>query len=152
MNRIVWEIPLKTVSEGNSREHWHKAASRHTQQQFFIRSLFKAEIRPIPIPCEITLTRIAERMLDAHDALPMSFKWIVDEIGAQLFPEKIVKYKTKGGRYASNKGHADSDPRVTWKYAQEKGKIQGIRIEITPIHAKDKGSRSIPYGQLDNAT
>lgn len=130
---IVWEIPLKTQSEANSSEHWTKASKRHRHQQFFVRALFNGFTLDIPMPCEITLTRISERMLDAHDALPMAFKWIVDEIGAQLFPEKVVTYKKKNGRYAKNKGHADSDPRVTWKYAQEKGNIQGIRIEIKPL-------------------
>lgn len=63
----------------------------------------------------------------------MSMKWIKDEIGACLFPEKIVTYKKKNGRFAQNKGHADSDSRVKWEYAQEKGRIMGIRIEILPI-------------------
>lgn len=127
---IRWEIPLKTISESNTHEHWTKASKRHRQQQFFIRALFTAEIRPIPMPCVITMTRISTRMLDADDNLPGAFKFIKDEIGAQLFPEKVVTYKTRTGRSSKNKGHADSDPRVTWKYAQEKGTIQGIRIEI----------------------
>lgn len=82
------------------------------------------------MPCEITLIRIASRFLDAEENLPMAFKWIKDEIGACLFPEKVVIYKKKNGKYAQNKGHADSDPRVKWGYGQEKGKIQGVRIEI----------------------
>lgn len=130
---IIWELPLKTISEANSSEHWTKSRQRHKQQQFFIRALFNAEKRPIPIPCEITLTRIAVRMLDCEENLPMAFKWIKDEIGACLFPEKVVLYKQANGKTAKNKGHADSDPRVTWKYAQEKGKIQGIRIEFRPL-------------------
>jgi hypothetical protein len=129
---IRWEIPLKTISEANRREHWHKAAVRHTQQQWFIRALFNAEIRAIPIPCQVTMTRIATRFLDSHDALPMAFKWIVDELGACMFPEKVVIYRKRNGRIAQNKGHADSDPRVNWIYRQERGKIQGIRIEIEP--------------------
>ncbi len=80
-------------------------------------------------------------MLD-DDNVPVSMKWIRDEIGAQLFPAKVVKYqgKTKG-KLVKNKGHADSDPRVTWKYAQEKGTIQGIRIEISaaPVALPDTG-------------
>lgn len=130
---ITWEIPLKTVSEANRSEHWSKARKRHQQQQFFVRSLFNAEKRPIPIPCEVVLTRIASRSLDCEENLPMSFKWIKDEIGACLFPYLVVMYRTAKGTIAKNKGHADSDPRVTWKYAQEKGKIQGIRIELKPI-------------------
>lgn len=138
---IRWEIPIKTVSEANKREHWHKAAQRHTQQQFFIRSAFNAEIRLIPMPCVITLTRIGPRFLDG-DNLVMAFKWIRDEIGACLFPEKVVEIHIRGRGTVRNKGHADSDPRVTWKYAQEKGKIPGIRIEIeeldwNPYHTPD---------------
>lgn len=129
---IVWEIPLKTVSEGNSREHWHKAAARHTSQQWWVRCLFNREIRLIPEPCEVTMTRIGPRFLDS-DNLQTSMKWIRDELGACMFPEKVVTYRTRSGKIAQNKGHADSDPRVTWKYAQEKGKIQGIRIEIRSL-------------------
>ncbi len=64
----------------------------------------------------------------------MAFKWIKDEIGACLFPEKVVAYKKKNGRIAKNKGHADSDPRVTWSYSQEKGKEKSIRIEIQSLN------------------
>ena len=130
---IVWELPLKTVSESNRSEHWTVSSKRHRQQQFFIRSLFRAEAQEIPIPCEILLVRVSNRFLDAEENLPMAFKWIKDEIGACLFPEKVVVYRKKGGKYASNKGHADSDPRVKWKYSQEKGSIQGVRIEIRPL-------------------
>lgn len=132
MGKIIWELPLKTVSESNSSEHWTAKSKRHRQQQFFVRSLFDKERRAIPIPCEVMLIRISPRSLDVEDNLPMSFKFIKDEIGACLFPEKVVSYRTKGGRIVKNKGHADSDPRVKWKYSQEKGKL-GIRIEITPL-------------------
>ncbi len=130
---ICWEIPLKTISESNTKEHWTKSSKRHKGQQFFVRHLFSAEKKKIPMPCEITLTRISTRFLDAEENLPMAFKWIKDEIGACNFPEKVVTYITKKGKSAKNKGHADSDPNVTWKYAQEKGKIHGIRIEIRAL-------------------
>jgi hypothetical protein len=126
---IRWELPLKTVSESNKSEHWTVASRRHRQQQFFVRLLFQRNRRPIPQPCIITLTRISPRFLDAEDNLPMSMKWIRDEIGSHLFPHKVVEYKTKSGRIARNKGHADASPDVVWRYAQEKGK-SGVRIEI----------------------
>ncbi len=131
---IRWEIPLSTVSESNRSEHWTKSSKRHKQQQFFIRALFNRESRKIPLPCIVTMTRLSSRTLDAEENLPMAFKWIKDEIGACLFPEKIVTYKKKNGVYAQNKGHADSDERVIWKYNQEKTKTKGIRIEFEPIH------------------
>lgn len=130
---IRWEIPLKTVSESNKSEHWTKSSKRHRQQQFFVKSLFRSKVLVIPYPCEVTLTRISTRFLDAEDNLPMAFKWIKDEIGACLFPEKVVVIHKKNGKFVKNKGHADSDPRVKWKYAQEKGKILAIRIEIRPL-------------------
>lgn len=129
---IRWEIPLKTVSESNCSEHWTAKSKRHQQQQFFIRCLFNKESNEIPMPCEVTLTRISPRMLDAEENLPMAFKWIKDEIGACLFPDKVVTYKKKGGKFVKNKGHADSDPRVRWNFFQEKGKSLCIRIEIKP--------------------
>lgn len=128
--KISWKIPLKTVSESNSNEHWTQKRKRHRSQQFFVRMLFKSEKLPIPIPCVVRLTRISSRLLDAEENLPMAFKWIKDEIGACIFPEKVIVYQKKNGTYAKNKGHADSDPRVKWEYSQEKGKIPGIRIEI----------------------
>lgn len=133
---ITWEIPIKTVSESNRSEHWSKSSKRHRQQQFFVRAAFSIERKPIPMPCEITLTRISPRMLDGEDNLPSAFKWIKDEIGACIFPEKVVMFRKKGGGIVKNKGHADSDQRVTWKYVQEKGKIQRIRIEIRQLPAE----------------
>ena len=131
---INWWLPLKTVSEGNSNEHWTKKRNRHKTQQFFIRELFKREgAMVVAHPIEITLTRVSSRLLDAEENLPMAFKWIKDEIGACLFPDKVVVYKNKKGKYVKNKGHADSDPRIKWNYAQEKGKIMGIRIEIRSL-------------------
>ena len=130
MTKIVWELPLSTISESNRNEHWSKSSKRHQQQQFFIRALFSRESGKIPMPCTITLTRLSTRMLDSEENLPMAFKWIKDEIGACLFPEKVVFYKNRRGRITANKGHADSDPRVTWKYSQEKSKKVGIRVEF----------------------
>jgi hypothetical protein len=135
--KIVWTLPLKTVSESNKAEHWTKSSKRHRQQQFFVRQLFKGLVDSIKLPAMVIMIRIGPRSLDKEENLPMAFKWIKDEIGACLFPEKvvIVRKKKKNGGFAiiTNKGFADSDPRITWKYGQEKGKIQGIRIEIEPM-------------------
>ncbi len=130
-DKISWELPLKTISESNRSEHWTKSSKRHKIQQFFVRALFIRETREITIPCTITMTRIGPRFLD-DDNLPVSMKWIRDEIGACLFPEKVVYVIRKSGAHATNKGHADSDPRVKWKYSQEKGRRQAIRIEFEP--------------------
>jgi hypothetical protein len=79
------------------------------------------------------MTRLSTRSLDMQENLPMSFKWITDEISECIFPEKRKSYMTKEGKLRSIKGRADSDLRITWKYAQEKSKTLGIRIEIESI-------------------
>lgn len=132
MKIISWEIPLKTVSEANVFEHWTKKSKRHRQQQYFTNLSFKTHIKPgmLLFPLEVSLIRLAPRSLDEEDNLRFSLKYVKDEIGACLFPEKVVHYKSKDGKFRQNKGHADSDPRVTWKYGQEKAKRMGVRIII----------------------
>lgn len=134
---IRWEIPIKTVSESNSSEPWRVKSQRHRQQQFFVRSIFNAEAQEIPLPCIVTLTRVSPRFLDDDDNLPIAFKWIKDEIGACILPDKVYYYK-RAGKLIANKGHADSDSRIKWKYAQEKGKKMGIRIEIRGLTDQER--------------
>ena len=87
--KIMWELPLTTVSEANSSEHWTKSSKRHRQQQFFVRAMFHGLKTEIPIPCTITLTRLNSRGLDKSDNLPMAFKYIKDEIVLFAFFQKI---------------------------------------------------------------
>ena len=131
MNKIVWALPLKTADETNCYEHPAVKKKRHKQQQFFIRRLFIREDRKINLPCVIKFIRLSPGAMDEEDNLRMAFKWIKDEVGACLFPEKVVTYMTKKGQLRENKGHADSDNRVKWEYGQEKSAILGIRIEIS---------------------
>lgn len=125
---ITWILPIKTVSEMNCSEHWSKKSKRHKQQQFFVRQLFKHETNKINLPCKITLTRLAPRMLD-DDNMPTSMKYIQDEVAEQL-TGKGGYYITRNGHRKAIKGHADGDKRLSWVYAQEKAKTQGVRLEF----------------------
>ncbi len=109
------DVPIKTVSEANSREHWLKSAKRHTAQQWAIKAIWPKN-EQISLPCWVCLERLSERRLDS-DNLAMAFKWIRDQIADQIIPDKA-------------KGQADADPRIEWVYRQSKSKIQGIRITI----------------------
>lgn len=133
--KIMWELPLTTVSEANSSEHWSKSSKRHRQQQFFVRAMFHARKPAIPIPCKITLTRLNSRALD-DDNNVSAMKWIRDEISECIFPEKRKVIVTSKGKLRPVKGRADDDPRLHWEYAQEKSKTLGIRIEIAPYNAE----------------
>jgi hypothetical protein len=131
MTRFIWELNVKTTDETNAYEKPFVKTKRHKQQQFFVRSLLGVNLpKIVQFPCLIRFTRLASRKMDEEDNLRMAFKWIKDEVGSCLFPERAVIYVTKKGKVRENKGHADSDKRVTWAYAQEPRRIMGIRIEI----------------------
>lgn len=133
MTKIIWNIPIKTCDETNAYENPHMKTRRHNQQQFFIRQQFKSEARELPLPCSITFVRLGPKFMDEEDNLRMAFKWIKDELGALIFPEKVVYYITKKGKAMCNKGHADSDPRIKWQYDQQKATRLSIRIIIESL-------------------
>jgi hypothetical protein len=104
------ELPIKTVSTMNVREHWAVRAKRAKTQREATQWACKSLERVEP-PLIITLTRIGTRKLDS-DNLAASFKAIRDGVADWL-------------------GIDDGDERLTWNYAQEKGKY-GVRIEFAP--------------------
>lgn len=123
-------MPLRTVSEANSSEHWHEKSRRHRKQQFFIRQAYEKYVHFLELPCIVTFTRLGPRFLDEDDNLPMAFKYIKDELSECILPEFRSFYVNKNGKKIKIKGRADSDPRIKWKFAQEKSSIHGIRVEI----------------------
>lgn len=110
-----WQLPIYTVSEANTQQHWTKKKKRTDLQKKWIWLLFQKEKPSIPLPCVIKLTRIGKRDLD-DDNLPVSMKYIRDSISSQIFPNKAS-------------GQADNDSRIKWEYAQERGHY-AIRIEV----------------------
>lgn len=118
MQKIIeWHLPIKTVSEANSSEHWSKKHKRHKAQKKAIWWAFKRDGTNCHPPCNVKLTRISSRFLDVGDNLPCSMKYIRDAIAEELTGIKIA-------------GRADDDERITWEYAQEKGSPQSIKVEI----------------------
>lgn len=116
MNLITeWQLQIKTVSEANCSQHWRLKQKRHKAQQKMITIKFLQERPKFTFPIHIKLTRISRLSLDAHDNLPCSMKYIVDAIAAHLTQD-------------FRSGQADSDKRITWEYAQEKGAPQAIKI------------------------
>lgn len=131
MQKIIWEIPIKTVSEANSSEHWTTKSKRHKIQQFLMRQVFKRERSEIPLPCVVRFTRLSPKLLD-DDNLRMAMKWLRDELSDCITDNKRY-YINKKGRAQRIMGRNDSDPRIRWEYAQQACKVAGIRIEIDPI-------------------
>lgn len=116
---ISSKLPIKTVSESNTSEHWSKSHKRHkTQKKQIAWWWLTLEDKP-QLPCCVKLTRIAPRALDSHDNLPTALKWIADAIAAKLVPNKQA-------------GRADDSKEITWSYDQKKGqpKEYAVLIEI----------------------
>jgi len=107
------ELPIRVESEANAREHWAKKAKRVKQHRDAAFWHLKAAQAPRYIfPLTVRMVRIAPRELDS-DNLGSGFKAIRDGVADWL-------------------GVKDNDPRVTWDYAQERGKpnTYACRIEL----------------------
>lgn len=105
-------VPIRTVSEANSREHHHAKAKRAKAQ----RGAASTALYPVMAWCEETyrvdLVRIAPRKLD-DDNLARSMKAVRDEVAARL-------------------GYDDAPGSpIAWRYDQRKGKPREYAVEIT---------------------
>jgi len=114
---IVVTLPLRTVSESNTREHYFVKAKRHTIQKQMVTLALRKHKQDITFPCTLTVTRYAPGTLDKHDNLPMSMKWIVDACCECITGEKRA-------------GRADDDERISIKYDQVRCKVYGVMISI----------------------
>jgi len=95
-------IPVTTVSEANSREHW-RTRHRRSKIQREATELTLRSCRQLPtLPVTVTLTRVAQRQLDEGDNLSSAFKAIRDQIAKHYGVDD-----KPGGP-------------ITWKYDQQK--------------------------------
>lgn len=103
------ELPLRIESVANKREHWSRKAQRTK-----LHRMAAIAVPAHPLPCVVTLMRIAPRALD-DDNLASGFKALRDGIADRL-------------------GVDDRDPRVTWRYIQGRGKAKeyAARVWIEP--------------------
>lgn len=116
---VVWQLPIATVSEANSREHWAVKRKRHkAQQEIILRAFSKGH--DITLPCVCDLRRISPRELD-DDNLVSSMKAIRDQIAECLT--------------GKGKGRGDRDPRLKFIYSQAKGKPKSVQVTFSDGHA-----------------
>jgi hypothetical protein len=110
----VIEIPLRIESTLNKREHWSARAKRASKQRSDAHAMVWFERKSVSLPCAVHLTRVAPRSMD-DDNLAGGFKSVRDGVADAL-------------------GINDNDDRVTWAYAQARGKPRqyAVRIEFQP--------------------
>lgn len=112
---MTFTIPIRTVSVANLREHWRARAKRVEQERCAVALVMPRKNWLSFLPAVVTLTRIAPRPVDS-DNLTICCKSLRDQIADELgLPN-------------------DRDPRVEWRYAQERGKPKeyAVRVEIVP--------------------
>lgn len=108
---VVVELPIKTVGGLNAREHWRKRAKRVRAERIAANFGIRSPKMP-SLPVVVTMTRLSAGKLD-DDNLQGACKAVRDGI-------------------ADAYGIPDNDPRITWRYNQERcerGKF-GVRIEV----------------------
>ena len=107
------EVPIRIRNGCNLREHWGLRAKRVKRERsaIAVAMIATALTHGIPsLPITVTLTRLAPRRLDDDNAIA-GMKAIRDAV-ADAF------------------GIDDADPRVEWRYAQERSKAYAVRISI----------------------
>jgi hypothetical protein len=109
------EIPLKTISVGNSREHKFVKMGRVQKERRTVALFFPWQLRgamkyPLAV-CRVKLTRFGRGTLDEDDNLPASMKAVRDEISKQL-------------------GIDDGEKRIKFAYDQVRRQQHGVGVEI----------------------
>ena len=116
-NSLTLTLPIRTVSEANCTEPWQKRHKRHKAQKKAIFSAIVEHKHLLRLPCCITYIRYAPKQLDRHDNLPMSMKYLNDQLCAEITSD-------------FRPGRADDTDQITIKYDQIKSKNYGVKIII----------------------
>lgn len=111
---VSFIIPLRTGLGLNSREHW-RVRQRRVKAERMLTSL-AARTHRLP-DCRlglvvVTLVRLSPgtRPMDS-DNLPGAMKALRDQLAAEMLID-------------------DADPRVEWRYGQERAKKHAVRVEM----------------------
>lgn len=120
--RIEFMLTLRTKSPNVAENGWTRSTRRKAERHATWAAWMAQRLETLADNerATITLTRIGPRPLDT-DNLYGSCKTIVDTLSALL----ILGRMPERGRM----GHYDSDPRLSFRYAQEKGKY-AVRVSI----------------------
>lgn len=85
LKALYLELPIKTVSEMNRRDHWSAVHKRKAGQRYETSIEWKKAVhgQKVALPCRVVLTRIAPKVLDS-DNLASALKAVRDEVANQL--------------------------------------------------------------------
>lgn len=116
---IIVRIPVLTVSESNSHEHWRHRQRRAKNQRMTTVLMLVGPFRALrpKLPCVVTLTRISPRALD-DDNLRGALKHVRDGVADALGLK------------------SDRDPRVRWEYGQAKEASDGMGEKAVEVRVE----------------
>lgn len=108
-------IPIRVVSEANTREHWWTKSSRAKKQRADAATAIKicTEYRTLKLPLAISFVRYGKRKLDS-DNLQGAFKAVRDGVADAL-------------------NINDGSDLIKWHYSQETTGAYAIRIIVTQL-------------------
>lgn len=113
---VEFILPIRTVSEANSSEHWSKKSKRHRSQKKVVWWALNSKRPPNQTPLTITLTRVAPRYMD-YGNLVSSFKYIEDACAEYFHPGLAP-------------GRADGFGDIEFIYKQLNGDPKEYKIKI----------------------
>lgn len=102
-------LPIRTISEANTRSHWAARAARVKRQRTVVALTLRA--MRLHVPCVVTLTRVAPSSGLDDDNLRGALKAVRDGVADAL-------------------GVDDRHPGVTWLYGQRRGSARAYAVEI----------------------
>lgn len=135
-NWLEFTAPIFTASEANGgvklvykrngktcykSEHWTDKDRRHKLQKGTVALMLRPQRKYLPFPCQITLTRYAPDKLDRFDNLPMSLKWVLDAVCAEITGDY------RPGRADDNEGI------LNVHYKQEISQDYGVKVRIEGV-------------------
>lgn len=113
IQHLDFQVPIRTVSEANQREHWAERRKRKIGQQEEMMAVLHNNLlgRKIEFPCLVKLTRIGPKAMD-KDNLAGSFKHVQDAIARKLEVD-------------------DGDTeKVTWEYHQMPIRVREYFVKV----------------------
>lgn len=118
IQQLDFQVPVKTVSEANLREHYMAKYRRKQEQQLEMMVVLQNNLigRKVKLPCVVRLTRIGPKALDT-DNLAGAFKHVQDAIAHKL-------------------GVDDGDTeKIRWEYHQFPIRIRdyAVKVEIKSV-------------------
>jgi hypothetical protein len=113
LKAIEVTLPIRTISP-NVSEHWTKKHKRQKKEKRWLWIALLEKRHLLRLPCKVTFIRYGKRELDQEDNLPMSIKFLKDQVAELLT--------------GLPNGRGDSNKEIIWIYKQEKAKTYSLKI------------------------